>query len=190
MANWVYNSMTVSGPEEVLTRFIEKMSQPRPNGVLQEDGSYAIETKEDETPSALSFWNAVAPTDLQNYFDGTNWYYWNINNWGTKWDAGMVETDRYSKDSAYYTFETAWGAPEAFYKAVSEQWPDLDFSVTWEEEQGFGEEFDMKNGEIKVLRTWDIPESHQDFVDQDKEDQCICTWSKDEEEWFEDCPRD
>ena len=196
MANWVYNSMTVTGPEEDITRFMEVMSRPRPHKIEQEDGTYTIGVVEDEKPSLLSFWNTVAPTDLTEYFteassdrNPLNWYVWNIDNWGTKWDAGHAEVSRDSETRVYYNFETAWSSPDAFYVALSEQWPTLDFSVTWEEEQGFGEELEMKDGEVTVLRSWDIPNSHQDFIDQDKEDQCICTWSDDEEEWFDDCPR-
>lgn len=48
-----------------------------------------------------------------------SWYGWNIENWGTKWDANIVdffETD----EGIHIEFDTAWGPPTALYEYLYE----------------------------------------------------------------------
>jgi hypothetical protein len=58
-----------------------------------------------------------------------NWYDWNVNNWGTKWDVGG---DNYDVDigndgsSMTVSFESAWAPPVAWYEHMQE----LGFGVT------------------------------------------------------------
>ena len=72
---------------------------------------------------------------------------------------------------------------------MTKQFPELDFTFYYEEEQGWGGELSGSKGELTELKTWDIPQSHADYVDQDNEDGCICANDDDETEWYEDCPR-
>ena len=186
MPNWVYNTMTVTGAEETVARFIEDVAKPRPFKVKDTEDDLVIEEKSN---GPLSFWSTLAPENIEGYFRGTNWYNWNIENWGTKWDAQFSEFDDYGNGQACYSFSTAWSSPDGFYKAASKKWPTLEFSVYWEEEQGFGAEFDIKDGVVSNLSEWDTPESHQDYVDLGREDSCLCAVFEDPEDWFEDCPR-
>ncbi len=39
-----------------------------------------------------------------------NWYYWNISEWGTKWDACDVEY-KHNKELTEYIFLSAWDTP-------------------------------------------------------------------------------
>jgi hypothetical protein len=79
------------------------------------------------------------------------------------------------------------------------QHPELDFDFSSEEEQGWGAEYTSSDGDdvdengvltksLIMTREWDIPQSHQDYVDLDRE--CNCESEPDDEEyWFDDCPR-
>ena len=52
-----------------------------------------------------------------------NWYDWNINNWGTKWDMTITEFDRQDENTIWISFDTAWSPPIAMYEfLVSEDW--------------------------------------------------------------------
>lgn len=52
-----------------------------------------------------------------------NWYNWNISNWGTKWEANIIDWDRTSDTEIYISFDTAWAPPIAFYDSVmNEGW--------------------------------------------------------------------
>ena len=50
-----------------------------------------------------------------------NWYEWNCNNWGTKWDMTIVDFDRYDENTIWISFETAWSPPIAMYEFLVEQ---------------------------------------------------------------------
>jgi hypothetical protein len=77
------------------------------------------------------------------------------------------------------------------------QHPELDFEFHSEEEQGWGAEYSTYDSEdedgkpikeLNLVREWDIPNSHADYVDRDNEDGCVCSWNDDPEDLFEDCP--
>jgi hypothetical protein len=49
-----------------------------------------------------------------------NWYDWNINNWGTKWDMSIIDWDREDDATVWIAFDTAWSPPEALYEFLFE----------------------------------------------------------------------
>ena len=54
--------------------------------------------------------------------------------------------------------ETAWGQPQEFFEAVVKQFPHLDFTLDYEEEQGWGGEIYASKGVLDFHKKWDIPE--------------------------------
>lgn len=161
----------------------------------------------------LSFWNFKRPKDTATYFStdsvkpegyedmtfdermahslsysSDGWYDWNVREWGTKWDATDVELEQYLKNKTIvYRFTTAWSPPEGAFQAMIEQHPRLHFKFECEEEQGWGVEYESFNGNLSVVKEWDIPSSHADYVERDNEDGCVCNWEEDRDEWFDDC---
>jgi hypothetical protein len=53
---------------------------------------------------------------LKNTFGTTDWYSWNIQNWGTKWDvdADLVCWD--TPKEVHFSFDSAWSPPVEFFK--------------------------------------------------------------------------
>ena len=51
--------------------------------------------------------------------DIEDWYSWNVNNWGTKWDTN-AEIVEVTEDSISLSFDTAWAPPIAFYDKLAE----------------------------------------------------------------------
>jgi hypothetical protein len=64
----------------------------------------------------------------------------------------------------------------------------LEFDFYWEEEQGWGGEAIGAGGYYSITKEWDIPNSHSDYVERDREESCICSWADDKDDWYEDCP--
>lgn len=199
MANWVYNEMAVEGDDETVKAFVKKLAEPVLVFNSEEEKEKTGEVYSLKEGKALSFLNVTAPEDWDEYSttagrenrdNPLNWYNWNIENWGTKWDALHAELSEEAEGYAAYTFETAWSPPDQFFEKASEQWPTLTFRIAWEEEQGYGAIWEAKGGVLTEEEAWDIPDSHADFVARDKEFQCVCQYSSDEEEWFDDCPRE
>lgn len=195
MPNWVYSTLSVNGEPAEIDRFVEQVAKP------YETRYHDLKTGEREQKmteaGGLSFWNIKSPDEsiLDEYWgtaDHTagpnNWYSWNCENWGTKWDAAEVDTEREAPRDFLARFHTAWAPPYPVIEEASRQYPTLNFSLDWEEEQGFGAEVEVNDGVLVEVRSWDIPESHADYVERDNEDGCLCATGDGHEYWFDDCP--
>lgn len=159
----------------------------------------------------MSFWNICRPPEehLDEYFgrngfiDGEkkgdtkyNWYNFNNREWGTKWDIGNPDKNTWRETNIHehsdtevsYTFQTAWSPPEYAIEKLSAQYPDLEIELEWEEEQGFGAIWIYQDGEYSIEKEWDIPNSHADYVERDNVDGCPCSYSEDDNDWYDDCP--
>ena len=117
-------------------------------------------------------------------FDTNDWYNFNVREWGTKWDVGVSADneypDTYMQESAngenhvvYYNFNTAWSRPMPALIKLSSQYPDLLFTLSYEEETGWG-------GELEILRGEIISESEYD-------NKCRDCDSENTLEWCEEC---
>jgi hypothetical protein len=196
MPNWVFCNLSVSGTKEEVETFDADMKKPIP--VFARDPNNTWGHKEGvwdmSEGGEFSFWNAVAPSNLEEYFTGDNWYGWNSTNWGCKWDANVQDEDSYDfptgEHQRTYRFDTAWSPPREAFVAMCAKYPTLDFGLSYEEEQGWGGELDS-DGEGGVVQSveYDIPQSHADYVARANEDICTCA-SEVEQFWFDDCPRE
>lgn len=184
MPNWVHNVVTITGTSEDMRAFAEHI------------GTKPEFAEQDQTD--LSFHSFVTPKDitLEEYWgvdatgmgrSGGKWYDWNTARWNTKWDACHSEVVIGPSDIVL-TFDTAWGAPSPVIEAMSAQFPSLNISVWWEEEQGYGEEYTIQGSIVTGYNEWSTPESHADYVNRGREGDCVCGWEDDPEEWYLDCP--
>lgn len=212
MPNWVFNSLQVSGRKESVEALRDILAMPRPYQKYVDGKPYDCVEGEwvMEDVEHISFWNIVCPppNKWSQYFgtkgwkndellgDGEwNWYNWNVNTWGCKWDASDTSMETYTLDdmmSISYNFQTPWSPPMGFYTelAIYCHAKGIAVSIEWEEEQGFGARHELDDeGNLITEEEWDIPESHQDYINQGKGDSCMCMWA-DESDWFSDCPRE
>ena len=222
MPNWVFNSLVVAGQSKMeLQLMVEQLNKPftvHHDSYNHETGK--MEKKETHYSNPVfAFWNIVKPTDLEAYYGedkhktdlndfvnsfntavakNDSWYYWNLRNWGTKWDVAVQDDEKYSDTrfewtdagEAMYHFNTAWSpAIEAITK-LSSQYPTLQFDLEYEEEQGWGGSMVIVDGEVIEESSYDIPQSHQDYANLDRIEQCYCEHETDSRYWFEDCPVD
>lgn len=118
MPNWCYNSLQITGKEETLTRFLSE------NAFLDDNGKVIKGT--------IDFSRSVPQPDPKPCdFD---WYWWNIRNWGTKWNNNQDKIlDRDSKTQASGGFDTAWAPPEAWVRSVADKYHGLRFELEYEE---------------------------------------------------------
>jgi hypothetical protein len=130
MPNWCTNSLSVSAKKsDDLMRFLEKVSGTNENG-----------EKVDFTFATL----VPQPQDEED------WYNWNINNWGTKWDVGdsYISIDD-EKLNAYISFDTAWSPPVEWLEKVIPMFPELNFRLKYfEGGVGFAGVLEGEEGEV------------------------------------------
>lgn len=98
MPNWCSNSITISHHDKSVVDELESK--------IREGGD---------------FFNILRPRPADQE---ENWYEWNVENWGTKWDVNIdVQNDavtRFSDNSLSLWFDTAWSPPIAFYDYITE----------------------------------------------------------------------
>jgi len=187
MPNWVNNDITVYGDDKKLEE-VQNRLKAEYKGVENGDVNFlnfiAPPEKNWEEYHTVGV-PGLSTEDKANH-PVFNWYDWNCDNWGTKWNANASDVSVHNKQ-LFISFETAWSAPEGFVESFFAYLIELglDAHYTWEEEQGYGAEFSVTDGKIKLTNEWDIPTSHADFDDRDNE--CPCEqW---QEEQFDDCPK-
>jgi hypothetical protein len=93
----------------------------------------------------------------------SDWYSWCVANWGTKWDARVVEFDDFNPNQTYVMFDTAWSPPENFFKIFAMLHPDAYFRNEFDEE-GMSFEGYCENSQAKgfVCESWDLNNGEED----------------------------
>jgi len=118
--------------------------------------AYKAQPVRSELPSTDPNW--WADTQRLSEIDNS-WYNWNLRNWGTKWDVAVANDDEHPDTYmdehengenyvVYYNFNTAWGVAEQALINLSSQYPDLLFTLSYEEETGWGGEAEFLRGVI------------------------------------------
>ena len=94
MPNWCYNNVKISanGNEELLKKLQDAVQ----------------ENKE--------LFNQFVPIPES---EKDNWYSWNCENWGTKWDSEPHNID-WDDDTVSFSMDTAWSPPVEFYRKMEE----------------------------------------------------------------------
>lgn len=169
MPNWCYNSLTVEGSAEDISAIKKQLNEPFQREHDQwNPATQQMEKKDYLYPNPVfAFWNIIKPTNLEAYngpqpeatlpirFDSDHWYDWNVRNWGTKWDVAVSYDEEYpetelmeeDETSLAYRFNTAWSPPIPAIEKLSEQYPDVEFNLSYEEETGWGGEYIFANGQ-------------------------------------------
>lgn len=157
MPNWVWNRIAITGEKEHLD---------------------ALEKKLENEHTVFDF-NAIIPRPSDQDDD---WYNWNINNWGTKWDACDAEKDREDDEHLTFRFNTAWSPPGNIIDKFIADSTGIDFVYDYEEEQGWGGSVRVVKGQVVDSSTYDVPSSHAEHVERYGE--CGCS---EDNPYFDDC---
>jgi hypothetical protein len=189
MPNWYYNAVHVSGEKEQRNTLAKLLAQQH---FMTEDQG-----------SEFNFANLVSiPEEKLEEYQGArgwqegeevgdtpfNWYNWNYNNWGVKWNASDVSAEPDEAFLSYY-FSTPWGEPTPIIEALAQKCAELNLTFSWwgEEDQGFGREYEFDGSCLTMTNEWDIPTNHAEHKERGKD--CICEWSTDPKDGFADCPK-
>ena len=114
--------------------------------------------------------------NIYQKYGAVSWYYWCLNNWGTKWNASYADINTFSNGAIIY-FQTAWSGVPELIKKLSEMFPELNIEYKYADEDftyncGYG--FTNKGGfEFNVIEN----ASEKAF-----ETYCEC-WREDEDDY-------
>jgi hypothetical protein len=191
MPNWVFNIMHVNGPQEDLDNLMAHLKHTDKDGV-EMPISYMSMRSPFESPYNITEEEYYTENGYANGArtgnTAGNWYNWNGMKWGVKWDASNPELDTSEPQQLRYSWESPWGTPDPqMFLELSEVFPNLEFSLWYEEEQGWGGEYEFSNGEYTDEKEWGIPESHADKMALDQT--CFCEFYEDDfDNMYDDCP--
>ena len=200
MPNWVFNHLTIDGSEEDINKVKAQVG-----AVVKRKYKSADEVNEevDEEP-IFSFMNILPPPEdkldeyhaVHGYTGGEktgdteyNWYNFNVREWGTKWDARDVDLLEEHKTSLHYKFDTAWSPPTPVIEKLAQQNPNLNITLEYREEQGWGGEVNFNGSVTVVVKEWDVPDTHAEEIEANHGDCWKCeNFDGDYSDLYEDCP--
>lgn len=119
MPNWCSNALEITGKPKLLNKLLKHVEITESEATEEHDKAEFSCQRIIPRPSS----------------EDTNWYNWNVNNWGSKWDVSDFYW--YDKDweggSLGATFSTAWSPiPEVIY-ALAKEFPQLTFTYRFYE---------------------------------------------------------
>jgi hypothetical protein len=209
MPNWCYNYLSVEGPQEDIAKLKAQLNKPftKVHDQYNPD-THKMEMKEYSYSNPIfAFHNIYNHTQAgitdEQYnqqpdhslsiqeamkFGGNHWYDFNVREWGTKWDVAVGDEDKWPETELYaetdnelgYKFNTAWSPPLSGIEKLVEQYPTLNFNLSYEEETGWGGEVEYEEG-VQTMHNeygWKCRE-----CDNEEEDSPYC-----EECEFDTCP--
>ena len=114
------------------TPFAKILPSPDFSKIKNEDGELPVVHEHKNDKGEVIFTTSEFPKSGKS---DDRWYHWNIQNWGTKWDAydfcGADVEEEYG--SATFEFNTAWGPAEGIYQYIVDHYPDVDVSWFYDE---------------------------------------------------------
>ena len=100
MPNWCLNNVTLKHDDVEVV-----------------DGLYEVLEKNPEQQELFQYLRPRPESESEN------WYSWNLENWGCKWDVSVYDFDREDENTIRMSFDSPWGPPIAMYEFLeSEGW--------------------------------------------------------------------
>ena len=131
MPNWCNNYLKVTSPVAEDIQKFKKKAKP---------------DKEKNEETCLSL-EKLCPRPKS---EEKNWYDWNCDNWGTKWDvdASLLNS---SDNELNYSFDSAWSPPVEAFEKISKYFPSLTFFLEFEElGMGFAGNASITDGDCNI----------------------------------------
>ena len=154
MPNWVFNSIYIDG--EKSGELLDILTATHPLGEGREISFLNLIQPPEEHWSEYDCGSVSFSEQKKNPY---NWYDWNIENWGTKWDACDSELDK--REGGFgWKFQTAWSPPDPVIKVIINLCVERQLSLSYffEEEQGWGGTVELEANGEGTSTWWDIPE--------------------------------
>jgi hypothetical protein len=127
MPNYCCNHLKVTGPKKDLDAFKATLNTKNVWGdIVEFSFNQTVPAPANMVTTNISM-EEMARLNEQGI---PNWYNWQSENWGCKWDASEVDLDVKPK-SVDVRFETAWNPPLDWLKSASKAHPKLTFALAY-----------------------------------------------------------
>ena len=128
MPNWCSSTINITGPKEEIQSVAD----------TNLDFEKILATPADLIPDTydeIGMTEFAKQSNLATY-GYEDWYWWCVNNWGTKWSANNVVLEMLNDTTLQVTMDTAWALPLEILKKISADHPNCTLCIDCEEESG------------------------------------------------------
>ena len=154
MPNHCESNLRVTGDTKTIDKMLERYSGEvtiDANKIIPYPQEYAEADRKSEEAIERARKGEITFEEAYRVKDGYNngGYSWCVENWGTKW--GMYEFSEIDRTSTgiQVGFQTAWEPPLPIIRKMSEEFPELLFTLTYiEEGNGFSGVYEAQAGEV------------------------------------------
>lgn len=170
MPNWCQNTLSIKGTKGQIVDFNKRYLPnetfsfeniiPSPQTIEECPEDYIIHSEREATRHLL-YWD---PTQPRNWF---NWYDWNCNYWGCKWNATTISVEQ-NEDSIKIFFDTPWAPPIPVIEKLIEDNPQLEIECEYFEPGMWLAGTITKEG-CKELSDKEIEEMYPDWCEPEEE---------------------
>lgn len=155
MPNWCSNSLTVSHTKAKID---------------------TLETFLNDTKGKNFFDFFVNPCD-----DEDNWYSYNLENYGCKWNCDTTNWERTSDETIQITFESPWGPPTQLYEnmltgdfEVYAEYYECGMGFVGRYDNGVDESWeyieDLNSVPEDLIESWNLREELEDYYEEDEDE--------------------
>lgn len=114
---------------------------------------YELEMTVSGNPGAKPQWQKDREKELKEKYGHDNWYSYNLEHFGTKWDAYSIEEPEDAVDGVSIKFQTAWSPPVPWIEETSKMFPTLTFVDEYINEGGGAGRIIAENGLVSDTET-------------------------------------
>ena len=182
MPNWCYNTVEIVGPKENIDQFEKFLTDRSGEDWFDYFLPTPVELNDTQSPNR----DTVLAQQLIEKYGAIDWYDWNVNNWGTKWNCTANGFERTGEMSIKFTCETAWAPPTTLYQRIADQeFGEYDVKALYLEEgmafvgrfeDGFDDCYNYSDLESldgipdEIVEHWNLREQLEDQEDWDAEE--------------------
>ena len=115
MPNWCSNTIEIQGPSELIDGIEQFLEEKNGKDWFDFFSPTPDELKETTSPNRNEENSAL----LVEKYGASDWYSWNVENWGCKWNCDAQDWTRDDDNTLSFWFDSPWGPPTALYDFIS-----------------------------------------------------------------------
>lgn len=133
MPNWCKNNLRIIDNGEKVLEVLELIKDDKGEMTFSKIAPLPKEL-EDTTSPVQDDVPKEERERLKKKYGADNWYDWQIQNWGCKWDASE---SAFYKNGEYWmvSFQTPWGPPIEFIQTLSKKFNKMTFELQYADEE-------------------------------------------------------
>jgi hypothetical protein len=179
MPNWCYNRIVLTSDKENIDKLDAFLKEK--NGEDWFDFFLPTPSELNDVTSPNRDGNSAEQLRLK--YGASDWYDWNVSNWGCKWNCSAQNVERYDENTISFTFDSPWAPPGTLYRRIADgEFGEYDVTADYLEEgmgfvgrfsDGFDDYYEYTDLESldeipdEIVDQWNLREQLEDQAEWD-----------------------